>query len=264
MRFSQSNHLLMYLSIIRNSWPIFVQLSELANSVMIFFYLKRSHSNGSLSYSVPWVWLSESSFFGFISFFLRWHWEILIMLLPQSSLNFLQTQKGVPLFIAQIMTILIVTGTVFVIIWEMFHGRISLNSVLLLLVLNFAGGSRLEMMYILLIVNSRSSLVHLYGFSAACAAVIALEITSFVCSERINLLHLKWNSGSLVIVARRFLKLSNLLMLIKQKNLSLPRTLAFATFRKLLIILYLHYLTLILVGFLGVRFEVGRVKLPLV
>ena len=43
------------------------------------------------------------------------------------------------------MTILMLIGMVFVIIWEMFHGRISLNSVLLLLLLlNFVSGFWLE------------------------------------------------------------------------------------------------------------------------
>ena len=53
----------------------------------------------------------------------------------------------------------------------MFHGRISLNSVLLLLLVNFVGGFRLELMYISLRkyqVNSHSS----PWFSAACAAAI--------------------------------------------------------------------------------------------
>ena len=47
---------------------------------------------------------------------------------------------------------------------EMFHGRISLNPVLLLLLVNFVSGFRLELMYISLIVSIRSSLTYLYGF----------------------------------------------------------------------------------------------------
>ena len=61
------------------------------------------------------------------------------------------------------MTIFVLIGTVFVIISEMFYGRISLNSVLLLLV-NFVNGFTLELMYISLIVSIRSSLNHLHGF----------------------------------------------------------------------------------------------------
>ena len=47
---------------------------------------------------------------------------------------------------------------------EMFHGRISLNSVPLLLLVNFVSGFRLKLMYIFLIVSIRSNLSHLHGF----------------------------------------------------------------------------------------------------
>ena len=47
------------------------------------------------------------------------------------------------------MTILMLIGMVFLIPWEMFHGRISLkNSVLLLLRVNFVSGLWLELIYI--------------------------------------------------------------------------------------------------------------------
>ena len=68
------------------------------------------------------------------------------------------------------MTILVLIGMVFVIIREMFHGKISLNLVLVLLLVNFMSGFRLELIYISLIENIRSSLIHLHG--AACAAAI--------------------------------------------------------------------------------------------
>ena len=42
---------------------------------------------------------------------------------------------------------------VFEIIWEMFYGRIYLNSVLLLLLVNFVSKFRLKLMYISLIIN---------------------------------------------------------------------------------------------------------------
>ena len=61
------------------------------------------------------------------------------------------------------MPILVLIGRVFVIILEMFNGRISLNSVLLLLV-NFVGGFRFALMYISIIENIMSSLTHLDGF----------------------------------------------------------------------------------------------------
>ena len=43
-------------------------------------------------------------------------WEILIMLLSWFSLTFPQTQNGIPLSIAQVMTNLVLIGNVFVII----------------------------------------------------------------------------------------------------------------------------------------------------
>ena len=69
------------------------------------------------------------------------------------------------------MAIPVLIGMVFVINWEMFHGRISLNSALLLLQVNFLSGFRLELMYISLILRIRTSITHLYG-SVTCAAAI--------------------------------------------------------------------------------------------
>ena len=46
---------------------------------------------------------------------------------------------------------------------EMFHGRISLNLLLLLLLVNFVSGFRWELIYISVIEN-RSSLTHIRGF----------------------------------------------------------------------------------------------------
>ena len=64
-------------------------------------------------------------------------------------------------FIVSLMTILVLIGTVFVIT---FHGRITLNSVLLLLLLNFLRWFMLELIYVSLIESIRSSLTHLHGF----------------------------------------------------------------------------------------------------
>ena len=62
------------------------------------------------------------------------------------------------------MTILVVIGMVFVIIWLMFHGRIFWSLMLLLLLVNFVSAIRFWLMYISLIENIRSSLTHLHGF----------------------------------------------------------------------------------------------------
>ena len=59
---------------------------------------------------------------------------------------------------------LVLIEMVFVIIWEMFLGRISLNAVLLLQLMNFVGGFRLELMYISLLVSIRSNITHVDGF----------------------------------------------------------------------------------------------------
>ena len=59
-----------------------------------------------------------------------------------------------------------------VIIREMFHVRISINSVLLLLLMNFVNGFRLELMYTSLIVSVRSKPL-ISWFSSACAVAIA-------------------------------------------------------------------------------------------
>ena len=70
------------------------------------------------------------------------------------------------------MTILLLIRMVFVIISEMFYGRILLNSVLVLLPMNFVSGFRLELMYI----PHRKYQVKPHSsswFSAACAAAIA-------------------------------------------------------------------------------------------
>ena len=118
------------------------------------------------------------------------HWEILITLLSQFPLTFQKAQDRMPGFIACLMTILVLTGMVFVIIWEMFHGRISLNSVLLLLLVNFVSWFRLELMYISLIISMRSNLSHLHGFQQLLLLPWFIEITSLVCTYRINLLNL--------------------------------------------------------------------------
>ena len=89
------------------------------------------------------------------------------------SMDFLSNSKGDAFFIAQLVTILVLIETVFVIIWEIIYGRISSNLVLLLLLLSFVSESRLVLMYMSLIVNIRLSITHFHGFSAACAAEIA-------------------------------------------------------------------------------------------
>ena len=68
------------------------------------------------------VWLTYSGGTdrpGELCFVLQWlylHWEIVIMLSSQFPLTFNQIQNRIPCFIAQLMTILVLIGTVFMII----------------------------------------------------------------------------------------------------------------------------------------------------
>ena len=71
------------------------------------------------------------------------------------------------------------------------HGRIPLSSVLLLLLVSFLSGLGLELMYISLTENTRSSLIHLHGFQLLVLLAQFIEITFFVCTKRINLPILK-------------------------------------------------------------------------
>ena len=73
------------------------------------------------------------------------------------------------------------------------------------------------LMCISLIESVRSSLNHLHGFQLL---MLLPYLTFFVCMKRINLLNLKYSSDRLVIIAKRFLKGTNLHMLIKQESIT--------------------------------------------
>ena len=113
------------------------------------------------------------------------------MLLSQFPLIFNHILKRMPNFIALFMTILVLIGMVFMIISEMFYGKISLNSVPLILLIRFVSRFRLELMYILLIKSIRSSITHLHGFQLFVLLPYFIEITFFVCTKSINLLNIK-------------------------------------------------------------------------
>ena len=98
------------------------------------------------------------------------------------SIDFLSNSNSMPCLITELMTILVLIGMLFVIIWEMFQKRISLNWVLLLLLVNFVSRFRLELMYILLIISTRSILIP--WFSATCAAAIVHKTTFFIGKVR--------------------------------------------------------------------------------
>ena len=81
------------------------------------------------------------------------------------------SQWGCPSSLASL-TIFVLIGAVFMIIWEMFHGRISLDLVLLLLLVNFASGFRLELMHISL-TESSGQASFIMVFSCLCSSQIS-------------------------------------------------------------------------------------------
>ena len=83
-----------------------------------------------------------------------------------------------------IMIILVLIGTVFMIIWEMFHRRISLSLlrislVLLLLLVNFVNGFRLLLMYIFPVMQP-------YFLSTRPAGQVKKNMRFLVAREKIN------------------------------------------------------------------------------
>ena len=96
----------------------------------------------------------------------------------------------------------------------MFHERISLNSVLVLLLVNIVSGFRLG--------------------SAACAATIVHRNYFFCLYQQNKSSEFKIKFRQASNHCKRVLELLNLHMLLKQKNPSLPRNLVLGTFGKLL------------------------------
>ena len=115
----------------------------------------------------------------------------------------------------------------------MFHGRISSNLVLLLLLVNFVSGFRLELMYISLVVSIMSSVTYLHGFRL------------FVLVHRNHFFHLYQQKKPEFKVKFRYIsnrckkvpESAKLAYAIKTKSPSLPRNLAVETFSELLILL---------------------------
>ena len=75
--------------------------------------------------------------------------------------------------------------------WVQVGTDVSLNLVLLLLLVNFVSGFRLELMYIYHIENIRSSLIHLHGFQLLVLLPYFIKITFFICPKEENLLILR-------------------------------------------------------------------------
>ena len=124
MKFSQSTHLLICLSletltsIIRTGLPILVELIDLVNSIIIFLsqttllrWLTFLLGSQTVILTVVLFWIYF--FLLTLVFVLQWlslHWEILIMFLSQFPWTFYQIHNGMPHFIAELMTILVLIG----------------------------------------------------------------------------------------------------------------------------------------------------------
>ena len=108
--------------------------------------------------------------------------------------------------------------------------------VLLPLLLNFVSGFRLKLMYISLIKSIRSNFIHLHCSYLFVLLPLLLEITSFLCTSRLDQPCIRSNSDRLISIIKAFLNLLNLTMLIKQEILSRLRNLILVTFGKLQII----------------------------
>ena len=119
----------------------------------------------------------------------------------------------------------------------MFHGKISLSLVLLLLLVNFVSGFRLELIYTY-IPHCKYQIKPLSSpwFTGAYAAAIVHRNHFFHFYQQNKSSESKGKFREASNVAKVFLKLPNLHMLIKQNSLSLPRDLALGTFGELLIV----------------------------
>ena len=132
----------------------------------------------------------------------------------------------------------------------MFHERISLISVLLLLLTNFVNGFCLELIVYIPYHKYQVRPHASPWFSADCAVAIDHRNHFFRLYQQNKSLESKAKLRRLVIVVKEFLKHPNLHVLRKQKSLSLPRKLALGTFGVLLTVfsskvnlLYLLYST---------------------
>ena len=134
------------LSIMGTGLPFLGELTSLVNSVIIFLSQMTWLRWFSFLRGSQALILTDSRTYFFLLmllFVLQWlslHWQILIMLLSQFPLTFHQIHSGMSRFITCLMTILALIRMVFVIIWDMFHGKISLSLVFLLMLVNFVSG----------------------------------------------------------------------------------------------------------------------------
>ena len=149
------------------------------------------------------------------------------------------------------MTILVLIGMVFVIIREMFHGRISLNLVPPLLLVNFVSGFRLQLIYIYIPHRKYQVKPHSSPWFSASFAAAIVHRNHFFClyqndkssDSKVKL----WQASN---CSKRVFEAAKLTYANKKKKTLLPRNLALVTFGELPIVfstkvnlLYLLYST---------------------
>lgn len=113
------------------------------------------------------------------------------MWLSQISMAFLQTQKGIPLFIAQLVNILEMIDTAFVLILAIFLETTSLNSAS---VTEFCERDQAKIDEC---IPDRKFQVKPHSstcFSIACVAALFIEIIFFLCTNILNILRLRLSS----------------------------------------------------------------------
>ena len=161
MRFYQSTHLLMTLSletltsIIRFGLPILVELIDW----WTLLYLKEPYSEDNSPIQIPDY---DSHSPALLDFFLSPDANICsTMLLSQFPLTFHQTHNG-----CSSHSLWLFSSWLGWSLWSFERDCLVgyLLKLVLLLLLNLVSGFRLELMYISLIENNRSSITHLHGF----------------------------------------------------------------------------------------------------
>ena len=136
------------------------------------------------------------------------------------------------------MTIVVLTRMVFMIIWEGFHGMISLNSVLLLLLVKFMSGFRLELNCKPPIISIRSSLIILPCFQLLVLLTIVHRNHFFHLYQhnKFSESEVKFRESSNCYKTVETAKLAYAKEL--KKSQSLSRNLALGTFGELLIVFW--------------------------
>ena len=157
------------------------------------------------------------------------------MFLSHFPLSSFKIKKGIPLFIAQLVTILKLIGTVLAI-----HGRIYLKLSACAVDTEFCRWVQVGTDVFVTNCKYQAKPHYMPWFSATYPASIA-QRNYFCClyqHSKFSASREKFRHSSeiLVIVAKWFLKLSNLLMLIKPKSLLLPKNRGFEAFAELLIV----------------------------